>query len=1133
MIPFFVKCDFVKHICVVTERTTKYKMPSEGMTLVTTGIGVSVLAGILSGVCYVLAHGLGIRRRSDKKKFDWYCEICDTYLHSSINILNDDLVRCSKCDAKVCTEKCSKFINHSTWICKKCLKPSGLWFQEISDAIRFNSREGDAMMDQDPRSNSDLDTLQRLEREHVRDFIEKLVTVLLGENVDNASVSMLYTDRHYLPVVGQSPCTAHAALKQLIEKLLREAVNLPLLQQARLHPTNLSEESTNGSYEDLLATAIINKIVTNCQNNLPSSSANSVSSRLSSSSKQRDDKEYFFGKESLDSKWKTADPDTSSVSSLEEWLHNSPHPGSKKYVDKVTLMIKQGIEEVEDFDSENEDEEYLRSSSSLFNDSESNWFLQKRKFQGTNSPVPVPMLVPNPSDDAKVLIGDKPLDDTSDLSDVGSAYEEYIQPNTTHSLLVQSKNIIGGGKAPSFEPNENADGRSESSSDSGVKEVNGKEQKTFDAQEVRKTDISLDDDNVDYSSFLSASINMEKENEYTEKYASLPRQIEIKSSTPHKSDKKRLLQGEFNDSNSIEQENETAAEFIGGNYSKKEKEKWTHAIEMKHNPYTRESIDKRIKRSNSNTSLSSYGPDYYARLAGKPSGGGKQSTEVNGVVWPPPSQPQDSRSSGTPPEIPKLPPPSRFIEVEEISLPRVPTVVPPPRPSILSISSDPPPEPPKSLPPPRETNGIHQAVKAIVTPVDEEESSMSSTEAKTTSDSDLSYVNSYDVEHSQVVKTSKSGDVHIPIKATPLGLSYKSLSNGNDEQEVFEVAVPTPRTTATQSRNYSSLQMHRQGSESNLISDQPKVLHQRKDNTLISKIYKDPKVRLFSLQSREESPESIEEHISPTYYREKNLNKGHKSNSDDGLTSEAESGKTGKMSFFSSEEDLLSLQSDSSFRPIEVVSASNGEVKVNGVTRSPPLTPRAQYFKRMYSSHEDLLSIDENQSVTSIPPRKDNTIISKIYQDPNVRNFAFKTHGHFVPVEPDYHQNIHKHYTPKRYVDSSAEISLETSRQNSITPNYLHSDHLRTAANGSECSEIAEMANKHAVSEVLEKWHEEELNKNNSFQKTASIDDLDSIQISVRDLRKKFESSDVSNKPVVSSLTARSLSMQVREILKQ
>lgn len=36
-----------------------------------------------------------------------------------------------------------------------------------------------------------------------------------------------------------------------------------------------------------------------------------------------------------------------------------------------------------------------------------------------------------------------------------------------------------------------------------------------------------------------------------------------------------------------------------GSYSKKEKEKWKHAIEMKNNPYSKENIEKRITRSKS------------------------------------------------------------------------------------------------------------------------------------------------------------------------------------------------------------------------------------------------------------------------------------------------------------------------------------------------------------------------------------------------------------------------------------------------------------------------------------------------------------------------------------------------------
>lgn len=38
-------------------------MPNDAVSLVTTGIGVSVLAGILSGVCYVISYGFGPSKR--------------------------------------------------------------------------------------------------------------------------------------------------------------------------------------------------------------------------------------------------------------------------------------------------------------------------------------------------------------------------------------------------------------------------------------------------------------------------------------------------------------------------------------------------------------------------------------------------------------------------------------------------------------------------------------------------------------------------------------------------------------------------------------------------------------------------------------------------------------------------------------------------------------------------------------------------------------------------------------------------------------------------------------------------------------------------------------------------------------
>lgn len=109
------------------------------------------------------------------------------------------------------------------------------------------------------------------------------------------------------------------------------------------------------------------------------------------------------------------------------------------------------MENVSNSEDSEEDPEplYVRTTSSLFGgdetvDFEDNWTLQKRKYTSSNSPVPVPMLVPNPTTDAKVFIGDKEAENTSDLSDVASDYEEVEINPTINSILVDSKTVIGG-----------------------------------------------------------------------------------------------------------------------------------------------------------------------------------------------------------------------------------------------------------------------------------------------------------------------------------------------------------------------------------------------------------------------------------------------------------------------------------------------------------------------------------------------------------------------------------------------------------------------------------------------------------------------------------------------------------------
>jgi len=298
--------------------------------------------------------------------------------------------------------------------------------------------------------------------------------------------------------------------------------------------------------------------------------------------------------------------------------------------------------------------------------------------------------------------------------------------------------------------------------------------------------------------------------------------------------------------------------------------------------------------------------------------------------------------------------------------------------------------------------------------------------------------------------------------------------------------------------------------------------------------------------------------------------------SDDGITSEYESGKTGKMSFFSSEEDLLSINSEEGFRNNNLVFTKINEVKAKTVieknkkthrSQSPNyvLTPRSNTNKFIYGSQEDLLSIDE---MGALPQRKDNTIISKIYKDAKVRNFAIKTHGGIVsdceplttpktPKSPKVFSSDEEHYhtdttltVQKRnlshkkvyssYDDlSSTDISLENTFSHTINHTSQHALSQRTnneddeTGYKSEDIDVGEVAKRHIVRNALGKFSKSELNVKSHFVRSASMEDGDEVRVSVRDLKKKFESKDSGTKPVVSSLTARSLSKQVKDSLKQ
>ncbi|XP_017776994.1 PREDICTED: uncharacterized protein LOC108562986 isoform X2 [Nicrophorus vespilloides] len=517
-----------------------FKMPTDSITMaVTAGLGFSVLAGIVSGVCYILTYGIP-KKRHRKPQTPWHCSVCGHQFRSIDGILEiEKVVTCAKCKKRACKLKCAKREHTEEWICQMCRSDS--WFSSLLNALQPSTTKGwytKKKMNQTTidEIDEDLMELQKKEREQVRDFIERLLEALLGGDLDSVSVKKLYNDPKYLPITGQSPCSAHATLKLLIQKLIEDAAGLPKMPKLPDHPAS-PDDTGDRTYEDLLATAVVNKVIQNYQEEVPSS-AGSISSRASTSSRKNCDKEYFFGERNLEPKRRY--DDTSSVSSMDD-LRSEPYTSAPKYFDRSPLVSKQHTDVSSTEDDILDDEEF-DTRSVRDNNWQENWHLRKRKLNGTSSPAPVPMFVPNSNVDAKVLIGDRVIEDTSDLSDAGSDFGDSVEPSSLNSHLVNSRTLIGGRN-----PIESIVAKAESISDDGstddsdlIKEKEDIVQQFTSLENTREEDIAqianevlLNQQNLQ-EPLETYDSNIEQDSEYTEKYATLPRTIVLPQALPRK-----------------------------------------------------------------------------------------------------------------------------------------------------------------------------------------------------------------------------------------------------------------------------------------------------------------------------------------------------------------------------------------------------------------------------------------------------------------------------------------------------------------------------------------------------------------------------------------------------------------------
>ncbi|XP_063239059.1 uncharacterized protein LOC134540328 [Bacillus rossius redtenbacheri] len=360
---------------------------------------------------------------------------------------------------------------------------------------RLSSREATTQADDDSGSGEHGHVMEDAETARVREFIEKLVEKLVQGGLDDVNVSCLYDHPEYdrmfsryhallcdtlarlafslrMAVTNkplqdvESPSIAHAQLKQLVKRVVHEAMALPRMKEAieRRVPNgqSVSQDMDSKTYEDILATAILNKVIEKHQRYSASPGCPGVDRNrntlggLAASAAAN-------GKLKCDDRWAGGD-DSDGASTNEGGGWSETH-----LTKPVSLVVEECIEQVTTYDSSGGEHEHGASSELDFylsglnfiqrhrvpfpelgmdivdgedtdgSDSdtdrreppsratdllspvdswEENWLFQRRRLKaGPAAHQPVPMLVPNPGEGFRALIGDRDAEEVSDLSE--------------------------------------------------------------------------------------------------------------------------------------------------------------------------------------------------------------------------------------------------------------------------------------------------------------------------------------------------------------------------------------------------------------------------------------------------------------------------------------------------------------------------------------------------------------------------------------------------------------------------------------------------------------------------------------------------------------------------------------------
>ncbi|KAL2728997.1 glutamic acid-rich protein isoform X9 [Vespula squamosa] len=292
------------------------------------------------------------------------------------------------------------------------------------------------------------------------ELIGEMLT-LFGGLIVLCFIYILITRKNDKPSTD-SPTMAHSALRELVERAVEEAKKLPGLAGSSTDNQRTNEECniSEHSYEDLLATAILNKVIEKFQREQVDGNSNVLHEKPSAKAESETELGLDEGVEEGSSSLEPLSQDEcSSECSGPRSRHsrNRPEPLSltiEERIEEVTTTytsdedppecVKNGlritnvrrvpfpelgmdiIDPSQESSDESQDEEYVSTVHvdliSPFQSWEENWLFQKKRVPIQSDPVA--MLVPSSSADFKALIGDKDAEDTSDLSECSSAQSD-------------------------------------------------------------------------------------------------------------------------------------------------------------------------------------------------------------------------------------------------------------------------------------------------------------------------------------------------------------------------------------------------------------------------------------------------------------------------------------------------------------------------------------------------------------------------------------------------------------------------------------------------------------------------------------------------------------------------------------